>query len=180
LLGWHARHREEPEEVLVRSVLSRHGGELPEIGVELTPPEDGSLRLVRLGNAALPAILARRARATRLTEKGGCELFIATVTGNADPVVLRALFRGKEEEKSLACAIALHADTKDWKRELEAVLIEFASAGQPPGPLLAKTPALALAACHRKAALPALRARHEANPTLGLDYVIQRLEETAE
>jgi hypothetical protein len=173
LLTWHARHRAEPEEVILESVLSKHGRDLPDVWISEHPPnDDGSLRFIRLGKAALPSIIERKGRAARLPEKGSCELFIASVTGKADPAVLRDLFAGGDEEKSLACTIVAWAGSKDWKSELEAILRDST------GPTGAA--AAALAACHRKGALPALQAAQGANPDVRMGELIRRVEGSAE
>src|SRR4051794_741048 len=75
--------------------------------------------LVRFGTPAVEALRAQQTAETELEAKGVWEAVIATITGQENAQLMRALFEGTDVHRDLACEIAVGATSRDWLPQLD-------------------------------------------------------------
>lgn len=179
LLAWHEKYRVQPSEKRIEAAVAawdqvlKDPGKIILRGIGLEKWTNFLAPLIRVGPPAVPFVLERMGKAETLTEEGEYGIAIATMTGKADPGLVRRLLLGDGEQKGLACYIIASAGSKEWKDELQSLLFQLDVE-------VAWEASDALAACHRKAALPILRAalkqgkftndQHVAELAQGLDH----------
>lgn len=75
--------------------------------------------LVRFGAPAVGPLRAAQQEETRLEAKGTREVIIAAITGKPDPVLMKALFQGRDPDLEVACEIIAASGSTDWLPELD-------------------------------------------------------------
>lgn len=128
--------------------------------------------LVRFGIPAVELLREQQARETVLEVKAVWEAIVATITGQEDAELVRALFVGRDAHRELACEIVLGAVSKAWLPELDE--LQYRS-----GFNTGKASRV-IAACHREEGLPALKKAFEQNRhNFNAGYAVRELEERA-
>ena len=113
-------------------------------------------QLIRIGPSALPQLRAQKDLETSINAKALWEYVLAAISGEEDPVLVRALFAGTNAQREVACEIVAASGSKQWFEELSDLQIRVGFEGG--------TASRALISCHGRDAIPALEEALKFNP----------------
>ena len=154
-----------------RTLAMRHMQPYPGGPVLDTPMIQLLEPLIHIGPSALPHLRVQQDIESDINAKALWEYVLAGISGEEDPVLVRALFDGTRAQCENASAIVAVSGSKKWFKELSDLQIRLGFG--------AVTATRALISCHGQEAIPALEQALKLNPhystaKIGLEKLVAR------